>query len=200
MANNYTAIHHLTTSPSTHVCGSTTGTTTHESQGVPESNKQPDTTSFSQNDTFTPAPRQNQNDYPLDRSSHDSQAGLQNNTQPATTSLPQNDTMKPAPRQSENEFPLDRSHEHGHEPRTSVSQEERGSLAGTKGPFHVPTTDDVNKSNVPPHSSVGQQNAPGAAGSIGEKAMGALGYGGSTVERPKEEQGLGEKIMNFLGT
>jgi hypothetical protein len=43
------------------------------------------------------------------------------------------------------------------------------------------------------------QNAPGRAGEIGEAAVGAIGFGGSTVERPKEDQGLGEKIANFLG-
>lgn len=85
-----------------------------------------------------------------------------------------------------------------YEPTTSISQP-RGSLSSTVGPFQVPTTDDVGKSEVPPTSSVGQQNAPGRGGEIGEKAMGALGYGGSTVERPKEEQGVAEKIVNFLG-
>lgn len=85
-----------------------------------------------------------------------------------------------------------------YEPRTAVS-EQRGSLASTQGPFQVPTTDDVDKSDVPPTSSVGSQNAPHAGGRIGESAMGALGYGGSTVERPKEEQGIAEKIVNILG-
>lgn len=85
-----------------------------------------------------------------------------------------------------------------YEPTTSISQP-RGSLSSTVGPFQVPTTDDVSKKDVPPSSSVGQQNAPGRGGSIGEKAMGALGYGGAQVERPKEEQGVAEKIVNFLG-
>lgn len=44
------------------------------------------------------------------------------------------------------------------------------------------------------------QNAPGKAGEIGENAIGALGFGGSSAERPKEDQGLGEKIAAFLGT
>ncbi|KPI35612.1 uncharacterized protein AB675_4755 [Cyphellophora attinorum] len=44
------------------------------------------------------------------------------------------------------------------------------------------------------------QNAPGKAGEIGENAIGALGFGGARVERPKEDQGLGEKIAAFLGT
>lgn len=43
------------------------------------------------------------------------------------------------------------------------------------------------------------QNAPGKAGDVGEAAMGALGYGGSTVGRPKEDQGISEKIVNILG-
>lgn len=43
------------------------------------------------------------------------------------------------------------------------------------------------------------QNAPGKLGERGEKLIGAMGFGGSTVERPREEQGLGEKIANFLG-
>lgn len=85
-----------------------------------------------------------------------------------------------------------------YEPTTTIDQP-RGSLSSTVGPFQVPTTDDVSKSEVPPTSSVGSQNAPGRGGEIGEKAMGALGYGGSTVERPKEEQGVAEKIVNFLG-
>lgn len=63
----------------------------------------------------------------------------------------------------------------------------------------MPTTDDVSKSEVPPTSSVGQQSAPGRAGSIGDGALAALGFGGSKVERPKEDQGLGEKIVNFFG-
>lgn len=85
-----------------------------------------------------------------------------------------------------------------YEPTTSIDQP-RGSLSSTVGPFQVPTTDDVSKSEVPPASSVGQQNAPGKGGELGEKAMGALGYGGTSVERPKEEQGIAEKIVNFLG-
>ncbi|ETN45219.1 uncharacterized protein HMPREF1541_10096 [Cyphellophora europaea CBS 101466] len=44
------------------------------------------------------------------------------------------------------------------------------------------------------------QNAPGKAGEVGEAAVGALGFGGSAVERPKENRGLGEKIVAFLGT
>jgi len=114
-----------------------------------------------------------------------------------TGHLPQDDAIAAAPHHGVSGQALDLNHEH--EPRTSISQGKRGSLASTEGPFQVPTTDDVSKSSVPPTSSVGQQNAPGRAGSIGEKAMSALGYGGNHVERPKEEQGLGEKIVNFLG-
>lgn len=61
------------------------------------------------------------------------------------------------------------------------------------------TTEEVDKSGIPPSSSVGQQNAPGKGGKVGEYAMGAFGYGGTHIERPKEEQGLGEKIVNFMG-
>ena len=43
------------------------------------------------------------------------------------------------------------------------------------------------------------QNAPGKLGDRGENIVGAMGFGGSSVERPKAEQGLGEKIANFLG-
>ncbi|KAK4943480.1 hypothetical protein LTR10_016971 [Elasticomyces elasticus] len=43
------------------------------------------------------------------------------------------------------------------------------------------------------------QNAPGKLGETGEAAVGALGFGGSQVGRPKEDQGIGEKIANFLG-
>ena len=84
-------------------------------------------------------------------------------------------------------------------PETTEIEQPRGSLSSTTGPFQQPTTDDVSKSEVPPSSSVGTQNAPGRGGDIAEKAMSALGYGGTQVERPKEEQGLGEKIVNFLG-
>jgi hypothetical protein len=42
-------------------------------------------------------------------------------------------------------------------------------------------------------------NAPGKLGERGENIVGALGFGGSKVERPKEDQGLGEKIAEFLG-
>lgn len=86
-----------------------------------------------------------------------------------------------------------------YEPTPASTVQPRGSLSSTVGPFQTPTTDDVSKSEVPPTSSVGQQNAPGRGGEIGEKAMGVLGYGGATVERPKEEQGVAEKIVNFLG-
>lgn len=44
------------------------------------------------------------------------------------------------------------------------------------------------------------QNAPGKAGDVGESVIGGLGFGGATVERPREEQGLGEKIVGFLGS
>ncbi|KAJ9616648.1 hypothetical protein H2200_000367 [Cladophialophora chaetospira] len=43
------------------------------------------------------------------------------------------------------------------------------------------------------------QNAPGKLGERGENVLGAIGFGGSTVERPKEDQGIGEKIAEFLG-
>jgi hypothetical protein len=43
------------------------------------------------------------------------------------------------------------------------------------------------------------QNAPGSLGERGENIVGALGFGGSTVERPQKDQGLGEKIAEFLG-
>ena len=42
-------------------------------------------------------------------------------------------------------------------------------------------------------------NAPGKLGERGENALGAIGFGGAQVERPKEDQGIGEKIANFLG-
>lgn len=71
------------------------------------------------------------------------------------------------------------------------------------GPFQETTSEgEVIKSDdstQEPSSTVGTQNAPGRAGSIGEAAIGALGYGSTTVERPKEDQGLGEKIVAFLG-
>lgn len=111
--------------------------------------------------------------------------------------LPQDDVIDLVPYQTEGGQGLDLNHEH--EPRTSISKGKGNSLASTDGPSQVPTTDDVSKSDIPPTSSVGQQNASGRAGSVGERAMSALGYGGNIVERPKEEQGLGEKIVNFLG-
>jgi hypothetical protein len=43
------------------------------------------------------------------------------------------------------------------------------------------------------------QNAPGRAGSVGEAVLGALGFGGTAVERPREDQGVGEKIVALLG-
>ncbi|KAI1609370.1 hypothetical protein EDD37DRAFT_640518 [Exophiala viscosa] len=43
------------------------------------------------------------------------------------------------------------------------------------------------------------QNAPGKLGDTGESLVGAMGFGGSQVGRPKEDQGIGEKIANFLG-
>jgi hypothetical protein len=43
------------------------------------------------------------------------------------------------------------------------------------------------------------QNAPGKLGYRGENVLGAMGFGGSKVERPKEDQGIGEKIAEFLG-
>lgn len=86
-----------------------------------------------------------------------------------------------------------------YEPRTEITQQ-RGSLASTEGPFRAPTTEDAtSSSDVPPASTVSQQNAPHQGGRIGEATMSAFGYGGSTVERPKEHQGTAEKILNFLG-
>lgn len=82
---------------------------------------------------------------------------------------------------------------------TSTNPQARGPLSSTPGPFQDPDAavhDGKRSAGIT--SSVGQNNAPGRAGSVGE-ALGALGYGGATVERPKEEQGLGEKIVNFLG-
>jgi len=117
--------------------------------------------------------------------------------QPDISVLSQTDAINPVPHPSQGSQALDRNHER--EPRASISQGKRSSLASTEGPFQVPTTNDVSKSDTPPTSSVGQQNAPGRAGSVGETAISALGYGGNSVERPKEEQGLGEKIVNFLG-
>jgi len=92
--------------------------------------------------------------------------------------------------------PLELSHEHA--PRREIDQSQ-DALASTQGPFKVPTTDDVSGSDVPPTSSVGNQNLPGARGERGEMILGAAGVGGSQVERPKEDQGIGEKIVNFLG-
>lgn len=87
-----------------------------------------------------------------------------------------------------------------HQPRTSVNDSaHRGSLASTEGPFQQPTTDNVSNSDTNAFSSVSSQNAPHAGGTVGENTLGALGYGGSQVERPKEEQGVAEKIMNILG-
>ncbi|EXJ61900.1 hypothetical protein A1O7_02331 [Cladophialophora yegresii CBS 114405] len=43
------------------------------------------------------------------------------------------------------------------------------------------------------------QNAPGKLGDRGENILGAVGFGGTHVERPKEDQGIGEKIAEFLG-
>lgn len=83
-------------------------------------------------------------------------------------------------------------------PRKEIPQDQ-GPLASTPGPFQVPTTDNLEGTSAPPTSSVSSQNAPGKAGEFGEKVMGALGVGGTHVERPKEEQGIGEKIVNFLG-
>ena len=88
-----------------------------------------------------------------------------------------------------------------HEPRTSLTSGSTVTepLASTEGPFHQPTTSNTEKKNAPLTSSVSSQNAPGSAGKIGEAVMSGFGYGGTHVERPKEEQGLGEKIVNFLG-
>lgn len=112
-----------------------------------------------------------------------------------TSNLAQNetDTISTVP----STIPRDRLNSE-YEPTREIEQP-RGSLSSTTGPFQVPTTDDVSKKDVPPTSSVGQQSAPGRAGSIGDGAIAALGFGGSKVERPKEDQGIGEKIINFLG-
>ena len=70
----------------------------------------------------------------------------------------------------------------------------RGSLASTS------TSSDPNTETSFPASTTGQAvNAPGKTGVIGENVMGALGYGGSAVERPKEDRGIGEKVAEFLG-
>jgi hypothetical protein len=57
---------------------------------------------------------------------------------------------------------------------------------------------------MPGTESIGRhsisQNAPGKLGKRGENALGAMGFGGAQVERPKEDQGVGEKIVAFLGT
>lgn len=42
-------------------------------------------------------------------------------------------------------------------------------------------------------------NAPGKLGDRGENILGSIGFGGAQVERPKEDQGIGEKIAEFLG-
>lgn len=93
------------------------------------------------------------------------------------------DTISTAPAGTHNS--LDREHE-----STTETSQPRGSLF---------TTDEGSKQDTQLTSSVGQQSAPGRAGSIGDKTLGALGFGGSKVERPKEDQGLGEKIVNFFG-
>lgn len=89
------------------------------------------------------------------------------------------------------------------EPFTGSTQEAAhagrdGSLSTTQGPFQETILQQEGQGGGIP-ASVGSQTAPGRAGSVGEKAMGALGYGGTHVERPKEEQGLGEKVVNFFG-
>lgn len=184
MANNYAQVHHLTTSGETttgHGSGNTTFGDRNEynsSQAYPREGNVDAGANTSTNtyarDTTSSTPRQN-----------------------TTGAVPQDDSISPVPRDSVSGQALNLDHEY--EPRTSISQSKHDPLAGTEGPFKVPTTDDVSKSGIPPFSSVGQQNAPGRAGSIGEKALSALGYGGNHVERPKEDQGLGEKIVNFLG-
>lgn len=105
----------------------------------------------------------------------------------------QDDMIAPAEPRRE---PLSLNHEYA--PRQEI-EPRKDSLASTQGPFHVPTTDNAGSSGATLTSTVGQQNAPGKAGERGESVMGAIGFGGTHVERPKEEQGLGEKIVNFFG-
>ena len=174
MSNNYAQAHHLTTSDDTTTSHTASNTTFGNQNEYNSSQAHSTSTDTYAQDATTSTPRHN-----------------------TTGVLPHGDSISPVPRDSVSGQPLNLSHEY--EPRTSISQNKHDPLAGTEGPFQVPTTNDVSKSGAPPTSSVGQQNAPGQAGSIGEKAMSALGYGGNHVERPKEEQGLGEKIVNLLG-
>ena len=69
----------------------------------------------------------------------------------------------------------------------------RGSTSDPKG-LHETGTERGEERGIS-----GEQNAPGTAGKVGENALGALGFGGASVERPKEDQGIGEKIVKFFG-
>lgn len=193
MSDHYAQAHHLTTSDSTTTGNTTSGNTTFGDQSNFTSGRNAQSGTSAENQASSDrdtVKTGTYSTYAYDQAS----SGLR---QTNTTLFPSEDTISAAPGPSARGPTLDLNHEH--EPRSSISQAKRGSLAATEGPFQVPTTDDVSKSGVPPTSSVGQQNAPGRAGSVGEKAMSAMGYGGNHVERPKEEQGLGEKIVNFLG-
>lgn len=70
--------------------------------------------------------------------------------------------------------------------RPSLSVDSDSSVEGLKGDETI-------------HRHSLSQNAPGKLGERGENILGAIGFGGSVVERPKEDQGIGEKIAEFLG-
>ena len=184
MSNNYAQAHHLTTSDGT-MTGHSSSNTTFGDQNEYNSSQ-----AYSREGHVNAGANTSTDTYARDATSSTPR-------QNTTGAVPQDDSISAVPRHSVSGQPLNLNHEY--EPRTSISQSKHDPLAGTEGPFQVPTTDDVSKSGVPPTSSVGQHNAPGRAGSVGEKALGALGYGGNHVERPKEDQGLGEKIVNLLG-
>ena len=61
------------------------------------------------------------------------------------------------------------------------------------------SSDPSTEENFPNSTTTSTANAPGKTGVIGENIMGGMGMGGSSVERPKEDQGIGEKIAAFLG-
>jgi len=172
MSNDYAQAHHLTTSDGATAGNHTSGNTTFGDHSNIISGRDAQTGTYARDQAHS-APRE------------------------TNTVSPQEDFITPAAYNSQRD--QSRTVHHEHEPHSSISQGNRGPLASTESPFQTATTDGVSKSNVPPTSSVGQQNAPGRAGEVGEKAMSAMGFGGNHVERPKEEQGLGEKIVNFLG-
>ena len=89
---------------------------------------------------------------------------------------------------------------------TSMNTSPHNNLPESSNVVQVPRSNSVSASSDPstethfPASMTGQAvNAPGKTGVIGENIMGALGYGGSAVEWPKEDQGIGEKVAEFLG-